>query len=347
MDDQLAGEPMNSASRSGDGISVTIRFRPLNDWEYNRGDKIAWYVDDKVFGHITNTEDACEVVARPMVKIVMDGTVFAYGVTSSGKTHTMHFLISIRCSMNDGNGRSVEKTTLYDLYEKEGQSPWYDNLCRPLTDLIPLIENGVRGVTSNPVIFQEAILTSSAYNDQILILSVGGMDSEGSYVSNTSEWEAAVVRWRCKKCRLQSPVGFATEELKSIHRYKGHYTEGAEVIDDVLDILMKEQEIAFEVQTYSRNHEFLRSLRMFVEAYVVTKTATGKLALEFREKNGLNVVVLLPSWTVGPFICSRFPDSIRFNSIRFEYSSPISLLESRKVPRFRESSLESPATTPA
>ncbi|GER42288.1 kinesin-related protein [Striga asiatica] len=110
MDDQLAGEPMDSASRSGDSISVTIRFRPLNDREYNRGDEIAWYADgdkivrneynpmtsyafDKVFGHNTNTQEVYEVAARPVVKAAMDGingTVFAYGVTSSGKTHTMH-----------------------------------------------------------------------------------------------------------------------------------------------------------------------------------------------------------------------------------------------------------------
>ncbi|XWS63474.1 hypothetical protein CRYUN_Cryun06bG0100600 [Craigia yunnanensis] len=55
----------------------------------------------------------------------------------------------IRCSLVDGNGSSVKRTTLHDLYKKEGQSPWYDNLCRPVTDLLPLIANGVRGVTSN------------------------------------------------------------------------------------------------------------------------------------------------------------------------------------------------------
>ncbi|KAE8726059.1 Transaldolase [Hibiscus syriacus] len=46
------------------------------------------------------------------------------------------------CSLADGNGSSVKRTTLHDLYEKEGQSPWYDNLCRPVTDLLLLIENG-------------------------------------------------------------------------------------------------------------------------------------------------------------------------------------------------------------
>ncbi|KAG6429307.1 hypothetical protein SASPL_107356 [Salvia splendens] len=92
----------------------------------------------------------------------------------------------VRCSQVDGNGSSVKRTTLHDLYEKEGQSPWYDNLCRPVTDLIPLIESGVRGVTSNPAIFQKAISTSSAYNDQFKTLVQSGLDIETSY------WELVV-----------------------------------------------------------------------------------------------------------------------------------------------------------
>ncbi|KAG6426680.1 hypothetical protein SASPL_110907 [Salvia splendens] len=92
----------------------------------------------------------------------------------------------VRCSQANGNGSSVKRTTLHDLYEKEGQSPWYDNLCRPVTDLIPLIESGVRGVTSNPAIFQKAISTSSAYNDQFKKLVQSGHDIETSY------WELVV-----------------------------------------------------------------------------------------------------------------------------------------------------------
>lgn len=58
----------------------------------------------------------------------------------------------MRCSVSGGNGTAGKRTTLHDLYEKEGQSPWYDNLCRPVTDLLPLIARGVRGVTSNPAV---------------------------------------------------------------------------------------------------------------------------------------------------------------------------------------------------
>ncbi|KAL7135236.1 hypothetical protein ABFS83_11G079900 [Erythranthe nasuta] len=103
-----------------------------------------------------------------------------------GTNYPIKASLVVRCSKNDGNGSTVKKTTLHDLYEKEGQSPWYDNLCRPVTDLIPLIESGVRGVTSNPAIFQKAISTSSAYNDQFRELVQSGKDIESAY------WELVV-----------------------------------------------------------------------------------------------------------------------------------------------------------
>lgn len=92
----------------------------------------------------------------------------------------------VKCSQAGGNGSPIKRTTLHDLYEKQGQSPWYDNLCRPVTDLIPLIESGVRGVTSNPAIFQKAISTSNAYNDQFTELVQAGKNIETLY------WELVV-----------------------------------------------------------------------------------------------------------------------------------------------------------
>ncbi|XP_020999559.2 uncharacterized protein LOC107489812 [Arachis duranensis] len=93
---------------------------------------------------------------------------------------------TVRCSHTDGNGSVAKRTTLHDLYEKEGQSPWYDNLYCPVTDLLPLIASGVRGVTSNPAIFQKAISSSNAYNDQFRELVQAGKDIESAY------WELVV-----------------------------------------------------------------------------------------------------------------------------------------------------------
>ncbi|KAF2301914.1 hypothetical protein GH714_030372 [Hevea brasiliensis] len=107
--EELISEPVD-LPRNGDSISVTIRFRPLSEREFQRGDEISWYADgdkivrneynpatayafDRVFGPHTFSQEVYDVAAKPVVKAAMEGvngTVFAYGVTSSGKTHTMH-----------------------------------------------------------------------------------------------------------------------------------------------------------------------------------------------------------------------------------------------------------------
>lgn len=58
---------------------------------------------------------------------------------------------------------------LVDLYRTTGQSAWLDNLQRSYVSsgyLSELITQGVRGLTSNPTIFQKAIQNSSDYDDQ-------------------------------------------------------------------------------------------------------------------------------------------------------------------------------------
>ncbi|HET6794210.1 MAG TPA: transaldolase [Acidimicrobiales bacterium] len=60
-------------------------------------------------------------------------------------------------------------TRLIRLYEEQGQSPWLDNLTRHHLSsgrLRELIGAGVRGVTSNPTIFQKAIEAGEDYDEQ-------------------------------------------------------------------------------------------------------------------------------------------------------------------------------------
>ncbi|KAH6756108.1 Kinesin motor family protein [Perilla frutescens var. hirtella] len=141
MEEQLIGEPLETTSRSGDSISVTIRFRPLSEREYQRGDEVAWYTDgektvrneynpmtayafDRVFGPNTNTQEVYEVAARPVVKAAMEGvngTVFAYGVTSSGKTHTMH---------GDQNSPGVIPLAIRDVFSIIQDTPGREFLLR-------------------------------------------------------------------------------------------------------------------------------------------------------------------------------------------------------------------------
>ncbi|VAH68118.1 unnamed protein product [Triticum turgidum subsp. durum] len=102
-------------------------------------------------------------------------------------------------SAKEGNGAVTKRTTLHDLYEQQGQSPWYDNLCRPVTDLLPYIANGVRGVTSNPTIFQKAISSSNAYDGQFKELISAGKDAESAY------WEL-VIKDIQDACKLFEPI---------------------------------------------------------------------------------------------------------------------------------------------
>jgi transaldolase len=66
-----------------------------------------------------------------------------------------------------------------------GQSPWCDNLSRPLITgggLQRLIdEDGIRGVTSNPTIFEKAIGAGAAYDDELKADAAAGLSIEDSY----------------------------------------------------------------------------------------------------------------------------------------------------------------------
>lgn len=66
---------------------------------------------------------------------------------------------------------------LDDLYLKHGQSAWLDNLKRDFItsgELVEIRDGGVRGLTSNPSIFQKAIQGSSDYDAQLSELAADG-----------------------------------------------------------------------------------------------------------------------------------------------------------------------------
>ena len=64
------------------------------------------------------------------------------------------------------------------------QSPWLDNLSRDLIDsgqLQAYVERGVRGVTTNPTILENAIAKSETYTEQIKQLAAEGLDAKAIY----------------------------------------------------------------------------------------------------------------------------------------------------------------------
>jgi len=97
-----------------DSIRVICRFRPLNDTEEKTGSKFIMkfpsgsddqcvsiggkvYMFDKVLKPNVTQTQVYEATAKNIVKDVLcgyNGTIFAYGQTSSGKTHTMEGVIN-------------------------------------------------------------------------------------------------------------------------------------------------------------------------------------------------------------------------------------------------------------
>jgi transaldolase len=80
-------------------------------------------------------------------------------------------------------------TRLHQLFVEQGQSPWLDNLSRPLLSsgqLTQYAEQGVRGVTTNPTILQKALIGTEEYDEQARTLADAGRDPLSTF------WELAI-----------------------------------------------------------------------------------------------------------------------------------------------------------
>ncbi|MDZ7676474.1 MAG: transaldolase [Acidimicrobiales bacterium] len=78
---------------------------------------------------------------------------------------------------------------LHDLHAA-GQSPWLDNLRRGYLrsgELAAYVDRGIRGITSNPSIFQKAIADSDDYDEQLDQLVGGGSTVEDAYWQMVSD----------------------------------------------------------------------------------------------------------------------------------------------------------------
>ena len=79
-------------------------------------------------------------------------------------------------------------TRLQELYDIGGQSPWLDNLRRDWLQggqLAELLALGVRGITSNPTIFANAISGQDTYDDQFRALMK-------DHTVESAYWEMAI-----------------------------------------------------------------------------------------------------------------------------------------------------------
>jgi transaldolase len=79
-------------------------------------------------------------------------------------------------------------TRLHQLYSEGGQSPWLDNISRDAIQsgrLANMLDDGIRGVTSNPTIFQKAMTGTNVYDaDFARLLKTGSVEQ--------AFWEMAI-----------------------------------------------------------------------------------------------------------------------------------------------------------
>ncbi|HEY8217520.1 MAG TPA: transaldolase [Acidimicrobiia bacterium] len=89
-----------------------------------------------------------------------------------------------------------------------GQSPWYDNLARSVLQdggLRRLIdEDGIKGVTSNPTIFEKAMAAGEGYDEELKACAAEGLSIEDSY-------------WRL----VVDDVGTAADMLRDVYDATG------------------------------------------------------------------------------------------------------------------------------
>ena len=96
---------------------------------------------------------------------------------------------------------------LHDLHAEQGQSPWLDNLRRGYLrsgELQAYVDRGVRGITSNPSIFQKAIAQSDDYDEQFTRLRGDGASVEDIY------WQM-----------VTDDIGEALDVLRPVHDASG------------------------------------------------------------------------------------------------------------------------------
>lgn len=78
----------------------------------------------------------------------------------------------------------MSQRLLQEIYQQSKQSIWLDNLSRPLLEsdeLADLLASGLRGLTSNPTIFERALQDSRAYQEQLKKLRTQDLSTEELY----------------------------------------------------------------------------------------------------------------------------------------------------------------------
>lgn len=162
-------------------------------------------------------------------------------------------------------------TKLHDLYSHVGQSPWLDNLSRD--DLVTgrlgrMVADGIRGVTSNPTIFERSVSAGTHYDEQL-------RSHSGRHSTEDAYWQMAV-----------SDVIDAALVLRPVHEQSG----GADGFVSIEVAASLAHETGGSVAAARWLHEQIDQPNVFVK---IPGTAEGVPAIRQMLSEGRNINVTL------------------------------------------------------
>ena len=163
-------------------------------------------------------------------------------------------------------------TKLHELYERQRQSPWLDNLKRGYItsgELQRMVDDGIRGLTSNPTIFAKAIEGSADYDEQFRTLSKAGESVEDAY------WSMVV-----------ADIAAACDILRKVHEDSGG-EDGFVSIEVAPDIALDTNKTIAEAR---RLHERIDQPNLYVK---IPGTAAGVPAVQAMVSEGRNINITL------------------------------------------------------
>ncbi|KAJ7962190.1 Dihydroflavonol-4-reductase [Quillaja saponaria] len=187
--------------------------------------------------------------------------------------------------------------------------------------IMRLLENGYAvntTVRSNPENKKDVnFLTSlpgATQNLQIFKADLGNPESFDSaiqgcigvfHVAATIDLEGKEIEEIVTKTSINATLGIlrACQNSKTVKRVV--YTSS---VSAVASSGNKDDQVVDE--SFWSNIDFLRARNRLRDSYAISKTLTEKAALEFAEQNGIDVVTILPSLVVGPFICPKLAGSV-------------------------------------
>lgn len=154
-----------------------------------------------------------------------------------------------------------------------GQSPWYDNLRRQIIEggelARMMAEDGLRGVTSNPTIFEKAVSAGEEYDDQLFALVRRGRSTEDI------GWELII-----------TDISAAADVLRPVHDRLGG-ADGFVSIEVNPDLAHDTDTTIAQVRAF---HERLARPNVLVK---IPATAAGVPAIQAMIAEGRNINVTL------------------------------------------------------